>query len=413
MRDETSAQVFRHGGFGGARIVLGVCGGIAAYKAADLTSRLVRAGSIVDVMLTEGATRFIRPLTFEALTGRPVFTGVFDGWGDGKTGHVSIAHDADVLLIAPATANTIARLALGMTDDMLLTVALATAAPLLIAPAMEDHMWHHPATQLNLSTLADRGAIVIPPESGRLASGAVGDGRLASPEVILGTLRTVLGRHGQLQGRRVVVSTGGTREALDPVRYIGNRSSGRMGVAVAEAALDAGAQVTIVAASGVHMPMHGLDVVRVESAVEMHHAISNAVQDADALIMAAAVSDFRSRTRSAQKIKKKPDQDLLTIQLVKNPDIVASIQEERLIKIGFAAETQDLLLNAHRKLTEKGLDMIVANDAVETIGSDKSRATFIFPNKDPMTLPPLPKEEVAQRIVAELISILTERDPDA
>jgi len=413
VRDETSGQVVRSGGFGGARIALGVSGGIAAYRAADLASRLVRAGSIVDVMLTEGATRFIQPLTFEALTGRPVYTGPFDGWGDGASGHVSIARDADAMLIAPATANTMARLALGFTDDMLGAVALSTTAPLLIAPAMEHHMWHHPATQQNLRTLVDRGAIVVPPESGRLASGAIGDGRLASPEVILGTLRTVLGRHGPLQGRRVVVSAGGTREALDPVRYIGNRSSGRMGVAIAEAALDAGAEVTIVATPSVLMAMHGMDVVQVESAVEMHHAVSNASRDAVALIMAAAVSDFRSRTHATQKIKKKPDQDLLTIQLVKNQDIVASIQEPGLVKIGFAAETQDLLLNAQRKLEEKGLAMIVANDALETIGSNQSRATLLFPRRDPVTLPALPKEEVARHIVAELISIIMERDSGA
>jgi phosphopantothenoylcysteine decarboxylase/phosphopantothenate--cysteine ligase len=392
---------------------LGVSGGIAAYKAADLASRLIRAGSTVDVMLTDGAARFIQPLTFEALTGRPVYTDVFDGWGEGSAGHVSLARDADAVLIAPATANTIARLASGFTDDMIGAVALATGAPLLIAPAMEHHMWHHAATRTNVQTLVNRGAILIPPETGRLASGAFGDGRLANPDAIIGSLRAVLGRHGALQGRHVVVSAGGTREALDPVRYIGNRSSGRMGVAIAEAAVDAGAEVTIVATEGVLEPLHGMAVVRVGSAIEMHRAIDEAVRDADVLVMAAAVADFRSRTLATHKIKKKADQDLLTIQLVKNPDIVASIQGERLLKIGFAAETRDLLDNARRKLLDKGLAMIVANDAVDTIGRDRSTATFLFPHREPLALPSLSKDEVAQRLVAELISLISERDHGA
>ena len=413
MRDDGRQSPARPGGFVGARIALGVSGGIAAYKAADLASRLIRAGSTVDVMLTDGAARFIQPLTFEALTGRPVYTDVFDGWGEGSAGHVSLARDADAVLIAPATANTIARLASGFTDDMIGAVALATGAPLLIAPAMEHYMWHHAATRTNVQTLVDRGAILIPPETGRLASGAFGDGRLANPDAIIGSLRAVLGRYGALQGRHVVVSAGGTREALDPVRYIGNRSSGRMGVAIAEAAVDAGAEVTIVATEGVMEPLHGMAVVRVGSAIEMHRAIDEAVRDADVLVMAAAVSDFRSRTLATHKIKKKADQDLLTIQLVKNPDIVASIQSERLLKIGFAAETRDLLDNARRKLLDKGLAMIVANDAVDTIGRDRSTATFLFPHREPLALPSLSKDEVAQRLVAELISLISERDHGA
>jgi len=413
VRDAERRSPARPGGFVGARIALGVSGGIAAYKAADLASSLIRVGATVDVMLTDGATRFIQPLTFEALTGGAVHSGVFDGWGDGAAGHVSLARDADALLIAPATANTIARLARGFTEDMIGAVALATTAPLLIAPAMEHHMWHHPATRENVRALVERGAILIPPEQGRLASGAFGDGRLASTDAIIGVLRSVLGRQGALRGRRVVVSAGGTREALDPVRYIGNRSSGRMGVAIAGAAVDAGAEVTIVVTPSVVEPIHGMAVVRVESAIEMQRAIEEAVRDADALIMAAAVSDFRSCARATQKIKKKADQDLLTIQLVKNPDIVAGIQGERLIKIGFAAETTDVLDNARRKLVAKGLAMIVANDAVETIGSDRSMATLLFPDRAPLALPSLPKDEVAQRLVAELIALIAKRDSDA
>lgn len=400
-------------GLAGRRIALGVTGGIAAYKAAELTSRLVRAGAIVDIMLTEGAMRFVQPLTFEALTGRPVFTGVFDGWGDGNAGHVSIAREADVVLIAPATANTIARLAHGRADDMPGAVALSTTAPIVIAPAMEHHMWHHAATQHNVSILEGRGATIIPPESGRLASGASGDGRLADLEVILAGVRSILGRDGPLRDRRIVVSAGGTREALDPVRYIGNRSSGRMGIAIAEAAIDAGARVSIVATPSVHGPLPGKETVHVESALEMQQAVERAVQGADALIMAAAVSDFRAQTHAAQKIKKKPDHDLLTIQLVKNPDIVGTIRREGLIKIGFAAETRDLLQHAQRKLADKGLDMIVANDAVNTIGSGQSQATFLFPNRDPVVLPVLSKEAVASSIINELVTIFLERESRA
>ncbi len=413
VRDDEWRMPGRPGGFVGARIALGVSGGIAAYKAADLASRLVRAGATVDVMLTDGAARFIQPLTFEGLTGRTVYSDVFEGWGDGAAGHVSLARDADVLVIAPATANTIARLAHGFTDDMIGAVALATTATLVIAPAMEHHMWHHPATRENVRTVVERGATLIPPESGRLASGAVGDGRLASGDAIMGSLRGVLGRHGPLQGTRVVVSAGGTREALDPVRYIGNRSSGRMGVAIAQAAVEAGAEVTIVATPGVLEPIHGMRIVHVESAIEMHHAIEEAVRDADALIMAAAVSDFRSRTQSTRKIKKQAYQELLTIQLVKNPDIVADVHAEGLIKIGFAAETHDLIDNARRKLVNKGLAMIVANDAVATIGHDRSTATLLFPEREPVMLPTLSKEELARRIVAELILLMAGRACDA
>lgn len=274
-------------------------------------------------------------------------------------------------------------------------------------------MWHHPATRDNVRTLVDRGAVVIPPEAGRLASGAIGDGRLASADAIMGELRALLGRQGKLRGKRVIVSAGGTREALDPVRYIGNRSSGRMGVAIAGAVLDAGGDVTLVITPGVQEPTHGMRTVRAESAFEMQRAIEDAARDADALIMAAAVSDFRSRSQSVQKIKKKADQELLTVQLVKNPDIVASIQREGLIKIGFAAETHDLLENARRKLADKGLAMIVANDAVDTIGADRSTATFLFPDREPVALPSLSKDELAGRLVAELISLIAERERNA
>lgn len=397
-------------GLRGARIALGVCGGIAAYKAADLASLLVQRDAVVDVMLSHGATRFIQPLTFQALTHRPVFTGVFEGWDAGDAGHVTIASEADLVLIAPATADTIARLAHGMVEDMLAAVVLATEAPVVIAPAMEHHMWHHPATRRNVARLRGDGVTVIEPESGYLASGARGDGRLASRAAILYTARQALGRSGALAGRRVVVSAGGTREALDPVRYIGNRSSGTMGVALALAALDAGADVTLVATPAVERERWGGPLIEVDSAEAMQQALVRAVEEADVLLMAAAVSDFRPRNRQESKIKKEPDHESVMLDLVKNPDIVKAIANPGLIKVGFAAETDDLLANATSKLVSKGLSMIVANDAVRTIGSTRSEATLLFADRPSLELPELDKEDLAIHIVDEVTRLLDERD---
>jgi len=397
----------------GARIAVGVCGGIAAYKAADLVSALVQGGAVVDVMLSHGATRFIQPLTFQALSHRPVYTGVFEGWDGGETGHVTIAREADAMLIAPATANAIAHLANGMVEDMIGAVALATEAPLVIAPAMEHHMWHHPATQRNVEILRQDGTTIVDPERGYLASGARGDGRLNSRASILLALRTALGRSGGLSGRKVVISAGGTREALDPVRYIGNRSSGTMGLALALAAVDAGAEVTLVATSAIDRESWGGPVVEVESAAAMQEALALAVKGADVLIMAAAVSDFRPRTPSASKIKKQNGEDSLTLDLVKNPDIVKAIDEPGMIKIGFAAETHQLLANAEAKLVSKALAMIVANDAVRTIGSDRSQATLVFRDRPHEQLPELDKRDLAARIIIEVARLLHDRDHHA
>jgi len=400
-------------GFPGARIVLGVTGGIAAYKAADVTSRLVQLGATVHVVMTEGATRFVQPLTFEALTRQPVYRSVFDGWEGESAGHVTLARDADVVLIAPATANTLARLVLGSVDDMLSAVVLATEAPVIVAPAMEHHMWHHPATQRNVATLAGWGIRIIGPETGHLASGANGDGRLASPERLLGAIREQLGRGGPLSGRHVVVTAGGTREAIDPVRYLGNRSSGQMGVAIADAALDQGAAVTLIAGPTVeHIPW-GVTARRIESAREMEQSVREAVVTADALVMAAAVSDFRPKYAAEQKLKKQPGQEGLTLELVRNPDIIAGIEGSRLVKIGFAAETEDLLANAQRKLEAKDLAMIVANDAVRTIGSDRVQATFLYRDGRPArVLPELPKESMARQVIEELAGLLEARGDD-
>ncbi|MGH2535680.1 MAG: bifunctional phosphopantothenoylcysteine decarboxylase/phosphopantothenate--cysteine ligase CoaBC [Thermomicrobiales bacterium] len=391
-----------------AKVVLGVSGGIAAYKAADLASKLVQAGAIVDVVMTDAARRFIAPLTFEAITKRPVHLDAFEPWTETSFGHVSLARDARIVLIAPATANTIARIAHGLADDMLTAVALATTAPLLVAPAMEHGMYHHPATRANIALLCERGAVMVGPETGRLASGYEGDGRLATVDAIVGSIRKVLGRNGPLADRHVVVTAGGTKEPLDPVRYLGNRSSGRMGYAIAQAAIDHGARVTLITGPTVIPPPIGVDLIPVGAAIEMQRAVEAAVQDADALVMAAAVADFRPRESHSQKIKKGAHGEPVSIPLVRNPDIVAGIDRPGLVKIGFAAETDDLIEHARAKLRAKGLSLIVANDAVATIGSDAITAILIAPDAPPEHLPHQTKGAVAQAIVTRLVSLLAE-----
>jgi phosphopantothenoylcysteine decarboxylase / phosphopantothenate---cysteine ligase len=383
----------------GKSIVLGVSGGVAAYKAAAVASQLVQSGTRVDTVLTAGALRFVQPLTFSAITHAAVHTDPFAPWTDDFSGHVTLAERADLLIVAPATAATIARLALGLADDLLQLVALSTRAPILLAPAMEHHMYLHPATQEHVATLTARGATFVGPERGRLASGAEGQGRLASPESIVDTARWLLGRNGPLSGTKVVVSAGGTREPLDPVRYIGNRSSGTMGYAIARAAAEAGAGVTLVSGPVALAPPVGVERISVETASEMQSAIVAATHDADLLIMAAAVSDFRPEHASARKIKKETGQDHLDLRLVRNPDILASLDRPALVRVGFAAETDDLLANARKKLDAKRLDAIVANDAVATIGAETSKATILTRDGEDLSLPPLPKTELAAEIV--------------
>lgn len=379
-------------------IVLGVSGGIAAYKAAELASLLVQEGAKVDVILTEAAMKFVPPLTFEALTHRPVHVDTFSGWSDGSTGHVSLASNADLLIVAPATASTIARLALGLADDLLSLVALATRAPIIVAPAMEDRMFHHPATQSNLDRLQSFGMTVVGPDHGRLASGAIGAGRLAAPVAIVEMAQAMLSRAGELSGRRVVVTAGGTREAIDPVRYIGNRSSGQMGYAIADSAARHGAKVILISGPTSLNPPADVQLVAVESALEMLNAVNDACVGADMLIMAAAVADFRVAEVASKKIKKSTMGATLELRLVPNPDIVASVDQPGLLKIGFAAESDDLLDNAAGKLASKGLAMIVAN-SVDTIGSPTSEATLLFADGTSIPLSRMSKEDLAANIV--------------
>lgn len=397
----------------GKSVVLGVTGGIAAFKAAMLASRMVQAGAHVTVIMTEAAMEFMQPLTFSAITHTEVRTSVFASWHDGYRGHVSLASEADLLVIAPATAKSIAGLALGLADNLLQLVAMSVTAPILLAPAMEEHMFLHPATQQHLETLDTRGVAIVGPERGRLASGASGPGRMAEPEIIVDAARWLLGRSGPLRGRRIVVSAGGTREPLDPVRFIGNRSSGVMGYAIARAALAAGADVVLVSGP-VEIPApYGVELVTVETAAEMHEAIDVATEYADALIMAAAVADFRPESRETHKIKKKPGIEHLELRLQRNPDILAAIDRPDMIRIGFAAETEDLLANARRKLVEKRLDAIVANDAEATIGSATSRATILTRDGEARPLPDMSKDDVAAEIVALATGLIARRSPES
>ena len=351
------------------RILLGVTGSIACYKAVDLASKLTQAGAEVDVILTEAAQQFVTSLSFRSVTGRPVFS---DLWTvDDHVKHVDLGETADLLVIAPATAHTMAKLAQGMADNLLTVTALAARCPVLIAPAMDGGMYVHPATQANVKTLQGWGVTFAGPDTGRMASGLSGLGRMLEPMEILANVRLTLAKQGAMKGRRVVVSTGPTREALDPVRFISNRSTGKQGLAVAQAALDAGADVTLI-----HGPISapiptGADVVPVETSADMADAVLAAVKDADALFMVAAVADFRPGNQSNQKIKKTDEQWGLAIGLEKTLDILSAVKEQRekvgypRVALGFAAETQNAFEYGRDKLLRKGLNFIAVNDVTD------------------------------------------------
>ena len=393
----------------GKRIVLGVAGSIACYKAADIASKLTQAGVQVDVILTGSAQEFVTPLTFRSLTHRSVITDLFDLGSDDPLEHVEIARRADAIVIAPATANLIAKLAHGLADDALTTIVLATEAPVLIAPAMEHNMWSNTATQANAAALRDRGFAFAGPNEGRLASGAVGSGRLVDTLEILETLAGILSANQDLLGRHIVVSAGGTQEAIDPVRVVTNRSSGKQGYAFAEAARDRGARVTLISSASLADPS-GVAVVPVESARQMLEAVTNALcDDADALVMAAAVADWEPVAAAGQKMKKVDGQDRLTIEMRKTPDILAEVGGLPGIKVGFAAETEDLLTNARIKLERKNLDMIVANDVSATdagFAVDNNRVVILDRAGDQQALPLMSKREVADVVLNRIATLL-------
>jgi len=398
----------------GNRIVLGVTGGIAAYKTATVCSRLVQAGADVDVVMTTAAQQFITPLTFQALTHRPVYTDMFDIPAGQNISHISLADSADLLMIAPVTANTLSKLANGQADNLLVAIAMATPAPILLAPAMESDMWQYPATQANIEKLRSWGMVTVGPAQGRLASGAMGPGRMVEPDEIVGMAQAVLGRQGDLAGHTVVVTAGGTRETIDPVRFVSNYSSGKMGYAVAEMARNRGADVTLITTANLPPPV-GITVKPVESAREMLAAVLEATTQADVLVMAAAVADFRPESTAGQKIKKQADTTGLTLTMTRNPDILAEVAEQKAaghgprVTVGFAAETEDLLANARAKLTRKKLDLIAANDV--TAGDagfavDTNRVTLLAADGSMEQLPLLSKHEVAAAIFDRVVELL-------
>ena len=389
------------------RIVLGVTGSISAYKAADLCSKLRQAGAEIEVVMTPAATRFVTPLTFQSLTGRAVVVDMFAA--EEAEAHVEVARRADAFVIAPATADCLANLAHGQTPDMVTLTALATTAPLLLAPAMDSQMWEHPATRANVETLRTRGAAFVGPEAGRLASGRMGAGRLAEPIAVVGALRALLGAtHGDLRGRHIVVSAGPTHEPVDPVRFIGNHSTGKMGFAIAEAARDRGARVTIVAGPVALQTPYGVERVDVRTVAEMLAALESATANSDAVIMAAAPADFRPSKPAQQKMKKVAGDNALALELAKNPDIIASLPGGG-VRVGFAAETEHLADYAKAKLAAKRLDFIVANDVTAAgsgFGTETNAVTIIHAGGRVEVLPLQSKYAVAHAILDRVSPLL-------
>lgn len=395
------------GPLAGRHVVLGVTASIACYKAVELASQLVQAGAIVDVAMTPAATEFVTPLTFRSLTAREPYVDMWHPHGEYGEAHVELARRADVMVIAPATASTLARLAHGLAEDFVSLTALATQAPLLVAPAMDSQMWSHPATQANVALLTERGVQFVGPASGRLASGRMGAGRLVEPRVIAAEVRARLGRErGDLRGRTVIVSAGGTREAIDPVRYVGNRSSGKMGHAIAEAARDRGASVVVVTTVPGDAPV-GVTVVPVESATEMAAQIHAREGAADVLVMAAAVADYRPASAAGQKIKRGEAGDI-AIDLIENEDIIASVTGIP-VKVAFAAETNDLIANAEKKLAAKGAQLIVANDVTAAgagFGTDTNLITILDRSGAREVLPLMSKYDCGMRVLDRVVELL-------
>ncbi|WP_315370681.1 bifunctional phosphopantothenoylcysteine decarboxylase/phosphopantothenate--cysteine ligase CoaBC [Paenibacillus xylanexedens] len=397
----------------GKKIVLGVTGGIAAYKAATLCSRLVQKGADVHVIMTASATQFLTELTLQTLTRNTVYTDTFDEREPAVVSHIHLADLADLVLVAPATANVIAKMAHGMADDMLSTTLLATTAPVMIAPAMNVHMYDHPAVKHNMNLLVERGAMMIEPGEGLLACGYVGKGRLEEPESIVDVVERFfeqresagISRQGQaplLQGKKVVVTAGGTIERIDPVRYITNDSSGKMGFAIAAAARDLGADVKLVMGSTQSKPPENVELIPVQSAQDMYEAVTREWDDADIVVKAAAVADYRPKEVYTEKIKKKGD--TLSLELIKNIDILETLgkQKTHQFLIGFAAETQSVEMYAREKLERKNCDLIVANDVTRTgagFGTD-TNAVHIYDREGLVEeLPVMAKDDVAHRLL--------------
>ena len=401
------------------KIALGVSGGIAAYKAAELVRQLQDRGLRVQVVMTAAAQEFVRPLTFAALSGEKVITDLF-GTGaaqpniDSAVEHIAVAQAIDALVVAPATADVIAKFAQGIANDFLSTLYLATTAPVVLAPAMNVNMWEHPATRANIETLKQRGVRVVEPDAGYLACGMTGPGRLAANETIVAAVMQALGAAQDLAGETLLITAGPTREPIDPVRYIGNRSSGRMGYALAEAALRRGARVVLVSGPTSLTPPGAAEVVAVETAEEMRQAVLSRLGDVTIVIKAAAVADYKPKQRAEQKIKRR---GALALELEPTPDILAEVASKRgsQIVVGFAAETENVLENARRKLASKSLDAIVVNDVSrQGIGMDSERnAVTIITPAETIDVPESTKWEVAHRVLDAVVRIKQQRSEAA
>ncbi len=389
------------------RILLGVTGGIAAYKSPDLVRRLRERGAEVQVVMTSAASRFVTPLTFQAVSGRPVRDSLWDEAAEAAMGHIELARWADAVLVAPATADFLARLGHGRADDLLSTLCLATAAPLFLAPAMNQQMWTNPATAANVVLLRDRGATILGPGEGDQACGETGPGRMLEPDQIAELALSRLAAKRVLAGQKVVVSAGPTRERLDPVRFISNRSSGKMGYAVAQAARDAGADVVLVSGPVSISPPSGVEIVHVESAQQMYDAVHRALPDADIYIGAAAVADYQAAAAAARKIKKSADR--MQIELVKAPDILASVAalgSGRPFVVGFAAETENVEENARAKLARKQADMIAANRVGDGLGFDcEDNALLVLWAGGREEISSCGKPELGRRLVALIAEV--------
>jgi len=395
------------------QILLGVSGSIAAYKAVELASRLTQAGARVDTIMTQAAMQFVTPLTFQSVTGRRAYTEA-DLWGtESHVQHISLGKNADLFVIAPLSANTLAKLAHGLADNLLTVTALAAVCPLAIAPAMDGGMYAHPATQANLEILRQRGANVIGPAEGHLASGMSGKGRMVEAAELLGAIRLLLARMGRLAGKKIIVTAGGTQEPIDPVRVIANRSSGKQGFALAQAALDQGAEVTLISGPVQLATPYGAQRVDVRTAQEMLEAVLAALPGATALIMAAAVADFRPLAVAPEKIKK--ESGIPQIRLENTADILKAVAEAKarngfpLLTIGFAAESQQVLANAQKKLQTKRLDLMVANDISASdagFAVDTNRVTLLYPNGEIEALPLMGKNEVAEILIGKIEGLI-------
>jgi phosphopantothenoylcysteine decarboxylase / phosphopantothenate---cysteine ligase len=408
MADDTTKTIFC-----GKRVALGISGGIAAYKAAEILRGLQRAGCTVRVAMSPRACEFITPLTFRALSGAHVIVDDYAPDNPDPIAHITFSQTVDLFLIAPATANIIAKFANGVADDFLTSTYLAATSPVLVAPAMNTSMWHHPATQRNLAQLRQDGVHILEPDEGEMACGTIGPGRLSEPERIVAAALEILGRaqssRQDLAGEHLLITTGATREELDPVRFISNRSSGRMGFAIAQAAHERGAQVTAVAGTTTVAPPNGVKIIRASSAAEMQAAVAHEIGTASIFIAAAAVADYRPAQRAAEKIKK--SESTLNLSLERTPDILSEVAASRtngLLVVGFAAETEDVLKNALVKLNAKKLDAIIANDVSrDDIGFDNemNAVTILTQDAAPRELPAMTKIEAAHLILDEIVRL--------